>query len=183
MMKIRTLMVTVACLLLATCGCAQSWKGGEAAPSFSAKGSDGKTYSLDSIKKKSGFVLYFIKIGCPTNDQAVKFYNQIAKAYQGKKVQFFGVINGDKAAYDEWQKQYKTPFVTLIDPELKIKEAFRVERSPWAFFVGADGKVAKEWVGYSTKDLNEMNKLMAKAAKTKEAKLNLAGCPSNTRFG
>jgi len=183
MNKVRTLMVSSVCLLVAAFGCAQSWKGGEAAPNFSAKGSDGKSYTLASVKKKSAFVLYFIKIGCPTNDQAVKYYEQIAKAYKGKKVQFFGVINGDKAAYDEWNKQYKTTFVTLIDPDLKIKSAFRVDRSPWAFFVSADGKVGKEWVGYSTKDLGEMNKMMAAAAKAKEAKINLAGCPSNTRYG
>lgn len=183
MNNLRTLLVSSVCLVWAAFGCAQSWKGGEPAPDFSAKGSDGKTYSLSSIRKKGAFVLYFIKIGCPTNAQAVRYYDQIAKAYKGKKVQFFGVINGDKAAYDEWQKEFKTSFVTLIDPELKIKTPFRVERSPWAFFVGKDGKVVKEWVGYSVKDLNEMNSLMAKSAKVKEAKLDLAGCPSNTRYG
>lgn len=182
-MNLRALLVSSVCLVWASFGCAQSWKAGEPAPDFKAKGSDGKEYSLSSVRKKGPFVLYFIKIGCPINNQAVRYYEQLAKAYKGKNVQFFGVINGDKAAYDAWQKEHKTTFVTLLDPELKIKKPYRVDRSPWAFMVDKDGKIVKEWIGYSVNDLNEMNSLMAKAAKTKEAKLDLTGCPPSTRYG
>jgi peroxiredoxin len=173
--------VAAVCLLNASS--AQSWKAGEKAPAFSAKANDGKTYTLASVTKKGPAVLYFIKTDCPTNEQAVKYYLRIAEAYKGSKVPFIGVINGDENACKEWNKAFNVKFPILLDPEMKIIRSWKAERSPWVIMVGKDGKIVKEWPGYSNAYLTELSGLIAKGAGVKTKKCDFSGSPTNPRYG
>jgi peroxiredoxin len=179
----KFLLVGAFLLLSATMAFAQSWKPGDKAPAFSAKASDGKTYSQDSLAKKGAVVLYFIKIDCPTNTEAIIYYKRLATAYKNAKISFIGVINGDKAAYDEWQKEHKVAFPVLLDPDKKIIRSYKAFRSPWTILVGKNKKIVKETPGYCTSSLEELNKLMAKAAGTKEKKCDFSGAPGDMRYG
>lgn len=161
---------------------AQSWKAGAQAPDFTAKGSDGKTHSLKSLTAKGPFVLYFIGRTCPVNAKAVPYYNKVAQAY-GDKVPIVGVINGDEAQYKEWQREFKSPFTVLYDPQMKIIKAYRAERSPWLIMVGKNGKIAKEWIGYSVGELDELSASIAGANKAKVQKLDFSGAPASPRYG
>jgi peroxiredoxin len=175
--------VGVAAVGLMTAVSAQTWKAGEKAPNFSAKANDGKTYTLASVTKKGPVVLYFIKLDCPTNDQAFKYYERIAEAYKGTKTTFIGVINGDDFGCKEWTKSFKAKFPILLDPDMKIISSYRAQRSPWVIMVGKDGKIQKEWPGYSNGYLTELSNLMAKGAGVKTKKCDFSGSPTNPRYG
>jgi peroxiredoxin len=183
MKNIKTILLGASLLLLTTTGFAQSWKTGDKAPTFSAKASDGKTYSLDTLSKKGSFVLYFIKTDCPTNTEAIIYYKRLATAYKNTKVKFIGVINADKAGFDEWQKEHKVDFPVLLDPSKTIIRTYKAYRSPWTILVGKDKKIVKETPGYCTPSLNELNALMAKAAGTKAKKCDFTGAPDDMRYG
>ena len=151
------------------------------APNFSAKGSDGKTHTLASLTKDGPIVLYFISSSCPTNAEAVKYYNRVGTAY-GSKVRMVGVINEDAAGYKTWAKEFKPTYPVLYDKDMKIIRAYKAEASPWAVSV-ANGEIAKTWDGYSTSYLTELNASVAKAGKVATKKIDLKGTPSDPAFG
>lgn len=184
-MKALRVITTIACVVAGT-ACfisAQSWKAGDKAPDFSAQATDGKTYTLASVTAKGPAVLYFIKPDCPTNDQALKYYVRIANAYKGCKVPFIGVIFGDLDRFKLWNRSVNVPFPVLLDPDKKIISSWKAQRSPWVIMVGKDGKIMKEWPGYSHTFLKELSALMAKGSGVKEKTCDFSGSPTNTRFG
>ena len=81
---------------------------GKKAPDFSATGTDGKTHTLESLTGDKALVLYFISWSCPINENAVTYYNEIAKAYKGK-VNFVGVIDAHETVFKQWNKEHKVP--------------------------------------------------------------------------
>ena len=169
------------CLL--SVGAAQGRPPGEAAPDFNVKANDGKTYTLASVTKKGPAVLYFIKTGCPTNDQAIKYYIRIANAYKGAKVPFIGVINANLDGFKAWNAGFKVPFPVLLDPDETIIKSWKAQRSPWVIMVGKDKKIMKEWTGYSSPYLKELGELIAKNSGVKAKTCDFSGSPTNPRPG
>lgn len=161
---------------------AMAQKVGGKAPDFKATGSDGKSYTLKSFTGKKPTLFYFIGATCPVNAQAVKYFNRVAEAYKGS-VNFIGVIDGDKAAYTTWNKQFKAPYVVLLDPNQKIIGAYGAERSPWAVLVDSKGTITKIWTGYSAKQITEIGGALATASKVTAKKLDVAGAPDSPRAG
>lgn len=156
---------------------------GSAAPAWSARASDGKTYSLDDLLKRGPVVLYFIKEDCPVNADAVAHYNRIAEAYKDGKGTFVGVINGDEAVYRNWQRRFKAPYLVLFDPELKIIGSYGAERSPWIVALDGKGKVALTQRGFSVGELEQLSKHVASAFGKPAAKISFRGAPDVPRFG
>ncbi len=185
MANIKSLLMVgvLAVTLQVTIASAQNWKAGTPAPAFSGLASDGKTYSLSSIKKSGKpTLLYFIGHTCPVNAQAVKYYNRVANAYKGK-VNFLGVIDTDRAGYDNWQRTFKSPFTVILDPQLKIINAYKAERSPWTILIDKTGKISHEWPGYSTGEINELSRVIARVTKATVAKIDTSGAPESPRYG
>lgn len=168
--------------LLTTGGWSQEWKKGDKAPAFTGKTSDGKAHTLQSLTKGKPLVLYFIGSTCPVNAQAVKYYNRVAQAYKGK-VNFVGVIDADAAGFKSWQEKFKAPYPVLLDPDQKIIKAYKAERSPWTIIVDKQGKIQKEWAGYSVGELNELSASIAGATKGAVAKIDTSGAPTSPRAG
>lgn len=153
------------------------------APSFSAKASDGKTYTLESLTKgDKALVLYFISYTCPINMEAAPFFKQIGEAYKGK-VNFVGVIDGGPETYKEWNKEFGLKYPVLYDPDNKIIQAYKAEASPWIIVVNPSGEIEKTYKGYSDKSLQELSDRMAKHGKTKSVKINVKGAPDFEMYG
>jgi len=153
------------------------------APSFSAKASDGKTYTLESLTKgDKALVLYFISHTCPINMDAAPFFKQIGEAYKGK-VNFVGVIDGGPETYKEWNKEFGLKYPVLYDPDNKIIQAYKAEASPWIIVVNPSGEIEKTYKGYSDKSLQELSDRMAKYGKPKSVKINTEGAPDFVMYG
>jgi peroxiredoxin len=181
-------MATAACLGVLALGALVLGQGrtqfqvGAKAPAFSATASDGKTHTLQSLNAKGPVFLYFIKDGCPVNNQAIKYYNRVGEAYKGKAT-FVGVFDGNEAAFKRFAAEYKPTYPVLFDANKSIIRSYNAERSPWVVEVNAQSTVAKIWRGYSEKDLKELNASLAGAAKTSAQKVDFAGAPGSTRYG
>jgi peroxiredoxin len=181
-----TRMVTFAAVSLLAVGSVVALQGAPqalpAAPTFSAKGSDGRTHTLQSLTARGPVFLYFIKDGCPTNDEALVYYKRLANAYRGKAT-FIGVIDVDAARFRAWNAEKKLPMTVLFDPQKKIIGSMGVEASPWVIEINRNRRVAKVWPGYSVGEINEISARMAGAARTRVAKIDTTGAPRESRFG
>lgn len=152
------------------------------APDFTAKASDGKTYTLASLTKDKTLVLYFIGHTCPVNAGAVTYYKQIQAAYKGK-VNFIGVVDGDAKEFAEWQKTHDVKFPVLYDPELAIIRSYKAVASPWIVVVAPNGDVSIKQSGYSQAHLADLSATMAKASGVATAKLDFSSAPKEETFG
>ena len=150
---------------------------GKKAPAFSAMGTDGKTHSLESQLKEGMAFMYFIKEGCPVNHQAAPFVQKLAAAYK-EDANLLGVYNGSVADGKSWLKRYKSTFPLIEDPSLKVIRSYGALYSPWLVAVKEDGTIAKVYEGASPKELEEINKMMAKAAGKELVKIDFAGSPT-----
>ncbi len=163
--------------LVGAVGQSPELKPGQAAPQFSATGSDGKPHSLASLTKGGPMVLYFIKDGCPVNHEAAPFVAKIANAF-GPKANIVGVYNGDVAGAKRWSKSYKAPYVVLSDPQMKIIRSYGAPWSPYLVAVGQDGKVTKVFEGASVQELTKVNQICASGAGKAMASISFAGAPA-----
>ncbi|MDI9639724.1 redoxin domain-containing protein [Kamptonema cortianum] len=156
-----------------------------AAPDFSLQGSDGNTHTLASLTKDgTTVVLYFIKSSCPINADALPFVNQIGNGYlTAKKVKFVGIIDEDKAGFDRWNKKWGAKYLVLFNKNKSTIQAYGAQRSPWFNVVSPTKSVTKVDQGYSSNQLDSLNKMMANTAGTKAVALKLSGAPSSLTYG
>ncbi len=157
-------------------------KAGTLAPAFAANGTNGKAHTLKDYTAKGDVFLHFISTTCPVNAAAQKYYKRLSSAYTGKAT-ILGVINTDAKGYTAWQKEFKVPYQSIYDPELKVIRSYKANASPWVIQVSKAGKIVQVWPGYSATALKEINAAMAKAAGTKIAQVDLSGAPAEMAFG
>lgn len=134
---------------------AHAVKTGDAAPNFSAKGADGKTYSLGEFKGKKIVVLEWMNHGCPF---VKKHYNpdhrnmqKLQEKYaKNPDVVWFSIVSsaegkqGFVSAADA-QKELKeygaAPTAVLLDAKGEVGKLFDAKTTPHMFVIGKDGKV------------------------------------------
>lgn len=187
-MRTTTFAVLAAAASVAAVACAvqQAQVGhplvGQAAPEFSATGTDGKTYALANVEKKAPMIMVFWKDPCPHNPRASSLVNSIVEAYKGK-VNFVGVVNKDGETAKNFQQQYGKDYVFLQDGSKSIIGGFKMRQSIQFAVIGKDKKVEAVIGGYSQDSMSQLNAAMAKAAGVPEAKLDFSGAPTRTTYG
>lgn len=130
---------------------AHAAKVGEAAPAFSGKGVDGKTYALGDLKGK-WVVLEWHNQGCPF---VVKHYDsgnmqKLQAEWTGKGVTWLTVISSSPGKQgfvtpDE-EKKYLAekkakPTAVLIDSDAQIARAYGAKTTPHMFVIDPKGKL------------------------------------------
>ncbi len=177
-----TALVGATILALAAPALSGAQKKSTAAPDFTAEASDGKTYTLKTLTAEKPLVLYFIKRGCPTNAEAVQYFQAIHAAYKGK-ANIVGVIDGDKQEFKQWKPDFNVSFPVLFDPAMKIIRDYRAAASPTVIVVGTDQIVSLNQRGYSQSSLETLNATAAKIAGYKMVQVDFKGTPKVMTFG
>jgi|GEM_PF-829147 peroxiredoxin len=157
-------------------------KVGDTAPTFTAKGSDGKEHSLAALSKDKPVILYFIKQFCSANPAATPFTQQLYAAY-GDKANFIGVINADDEGFKSWNNEYKVKYTTLYDPDKKIIRAYGIAKSHCAVLVGKDGKVTELFRGWGQGSLKNIEKAMAANSGVAVKPVNVSAAPAGEAYG
>jgi peroxiredoxin len=186
-MRATTLIAGTAAVLVAAAAVGQYATGqnsivGQAAPDFTATGTDGKTYSLAGVEKNSPMILVFWKNPCPHNPRASALVNSIVEAYKGK-VNVVGVVNDQGDSAKKFQEQFGKGYAFLNDPGKSIIGSYKQSRSIAFVVVDKYKKVEAVIGGYSQESMALLNKTMAKAAGMEEAKLDFSGAPTRTTYG
>ncbi len=120
---------------------------GSPAPAFKLTGTDGSAYDLkEALKTNQAAIVVFVATKCPYSNAYNERYNSLAADLKklGKKVAFFAINSNDTESMDEVKKhaeEHKFTFAVLKDDKHTIADAFKAEKTPEAYLVGADGKV------------------------------------------
>ncbi len=146
-------------------------KAGMELPPVELLNSQGQKVNLASLPGKP-IVVVMTKDGCPCNIESQPFFNQIAKGF-GDKVQFYGIIDGDKDVAEEYRLDFKVPYPILLNLEEKVFRAFGAKQSVYTYLFDKNGKAVKIWPGYSAETMTELNDRLAELTASPAPKLDL----------
>ena len=121
-------------------------KVGDKAPDFSMQGSDGKTYTLEQFKGKSGVVIaWFPKAmteGC-TNE--CKSFRANSKTLKDLNVAYFTASVDKPEDNKKFSDTYDLDYPILSDPDKTVANAYgvmmpgRPVANRWTFYIDKDG--------------------------------------------
>lgn len=122
---------------------------GQKAPNFNLKGTDGKTYNLDSFSKAKVLVLFFTCNHCPYVKGSDEYNRQIAEKYQDKGVTFVAINSNSEKTYEEdsflhmqeRMQKYKFPWTYLRDDSQSVAKAYGALRTPHFYVFDQDRKL------------------------------------------
>jgi hypothetical protein len=127
--------------------------------------------------------IYFIRHGDSVNDQFARQLHKIQAAYGPGKTKWYGIVNADRSRTDSWIAEFDPHYEVLMDPELSLVQLYGIESSPAVVLIGTDGKIIKQWMGYSGYWLKDLNKSIAQQENVKMANIDFNRTPSSTRYG
>gem|GEM_PF-132286 len=126
---------------------------GSLAPDFILKDTDGKDVKLSDLTGAGNIVvIQWFNPGCPfvvKHYEKAKTFNDMAKAWEGKKVVMVGINSGapgkegaGKDASASAKKKWNMNYPILIDEDGKVGKAYGAKNTPAMYVVAADGKLA-----------------------------------------
>jgi thioredoxin-dependent peroxiredoxin len=141
-----TLSLGVGVALLAGAAAAEL-KVGDKAPDFTLQGSDGKTYSLDQFRGKSGVVVaWFPKAmtkGCTIECKSLRANSKTLKALN---IAYFTASVDKPEDNKKFSEMHDLDYPILSDPDKTVATAYGV-MSPrgfanrWTFYIDKDGVI------------------------------------------
>jgi peroxiredoxin len=146
---IRTTLLALAVLSLAALPALAASAVGEAAPGFTLKGADGKTYSLADYKGKV-VVLEWVNPNCPFSDRHAREKTMSELAKQHGEVVWLGInsTNPDRSDYLKpaetlaYNRKNGINYPVLYDETGKVGHSYDAKTTPHMFIVDKDGKIA-----------------------------------------
>jgi thioredoxin-dependent peroxiredoxin len=121
-------------------------KVGDKAPDFSMQGSDGKTYTLDQFKGKSGVVIaWFPKAFTGGCTKECKSFRANSKALKELNVAYFTASVDKPDLNKKFAESLDLDYPILSDPDKSVATAYGVLRTGgavtnrWTFYVDKDG--------------------------------------------
>jgi peroxiredoxin len=138
---------------------------GKKAPDFSLQGMDGSTFSLQDALARGPVLLAFFKISCPVCQYAFPFVERIFRAYGHKNLTIVGISQNEKKDTALFNQQYGVTFPVLLDEThgYPVSNAYGLTNVPTLFWIGQDGEIEVSCVGWSRKDIDEINAKAAQA--------------------
>lgn len=151
MKRTSAVILTVAAALLALPLLISAAKVGEPAPSFTATGSDGKSYNLAEYRGKY-VVLEWHNNGCPYTRKHYESGNmqRLQKEWTGKGVVWFTIISsapgtqGYMTADQEnayMAKMHATPTAALLDPNGDLGHKYDAKTTPHMILINPQGQI------------------------------------------
>jgi cytochrome c biogenesis protein CcmG/thiol:disulfide interchange protein DsbE len=119
------------------------------APTFSLKGLDGKTHSLEEMKGTPIVINFWASWCTPCKIEApelVKLYDK----YKGR-VEIYAVNLTDNDTLKNvkaFAEHYKFDFPVLLDEEGEVSSKYRVAAIPTTYFIDKDGIIVDQLVGF-----------------------------------
>jgi peroxiredoxin Q/BCP len=121
-------------------------KVGDKAPEFTLQGSDGKTYSLDQFKGKSGVVIaWFPKAFTGGCTRECKSLRENSKALHELKAAYFTASVDTPEENKKFAESLDLDYPILSDPTKSVAQAYGVVNpqrgfaNRWTFYIDKDG--------------------------------------------
>jgi hypothetical protein len=87
------------------------------------------------------------------------------------------VIDREEDGARRWESLYRPKHELLMDPRLDLVRAYRVRNSAYVVLIGSEGRVVRQWPGYSSSMLAELGSRLAEMTGVREEVLDLDGAP------
>ena len=129
---------------------------GEQAPAFELTKLDGGKESLQDVLKNGPALFAFYKISCPVCQLTAPYLERLAAS---SEMQVIGISQDDSPSTEGFNQRYGVTFPTLLDQSgdgYPASNAYGISSVPTLFLVGADGRVAKSFAGFSKRDIEEL---------------------------
>ncbi|MGH9492908.1 MAG: peroxiredoxin family protein [Terriglobales bacterium] len=148
-------------------------EAGVVAPDFTLNGMNGEKISLAEARKKGPVVAAFFKISCPVCQYAFPYLERIFKAYPNSPATLVGVSQDDKRDTAGFAREYGITFPLLLDDArtYPASNAYGLTNVPSIFLISPGGKVELSSVGWSKRDIEDLNARVAQAAGAAPAKI------------
>jgi peroxiredoxin len=129
------------------------------AQEFALSSTTGKSLVLSELMKNGPVVLAFFKVSCPVCQFAFPYLERLFQAHKTEAVTFLGISQDNLADTRAFIQKYGITFtVALDDPQRYIvSNAYRLTNVPTIYLIDRDGTIEVSSVGWSRKDLEEIN--------------------------
>jgi peroxiredoxin len=129
------------------------------APDFTLTTTTGKSVALSDLLKRGPAVLAFFKISCPVCQYAFPFVERMWQVHKTEPVSFLGISQDSLSDTQSFIKQYGITFQVALDksPAYIASNAYKLTNVPTIYLVDRDGDIQVSSVGWSRKDMEEMN--------------------------
>jgi len=150
---------------------------GTNAPDFSLIGLDGKRFSLVEARVRGPVFAAFFKTSCPTCQYAFPYFERLYKADGTGTVAFVAISQDDAGKTRTFLKEFGVTFPALLDDPngYAASNAYGLTNVPTWFLIGQDGTIEMSSVGWSKKDVEDLNRRLAEEGKGGAAPLFIAG--------
>jgi peroxiredoxin len=148
-------------------------EAGASAPDFTVAGMNGDKFSLAEARKKGPVVAAFFKISCPVCQYAFPYLERIFQAYSKSAVTVVGVSQNEKKDTAGFAREYGITFPLLLDDthSYPASNAYGLTNVPSIVLISPGGKVELSSVGWSKREIEDLNARLAKAAGTAPAQI------------
>jgi peroxiredoxin len=129
------------------------------APDFALTTLSGKPVILSDILKRGPAVLAFFKISCPVCQYAFPYIERMWQVHKPEPVSFVGISQDSASDTQSFIKQYRLTFPVVLDeaPRYIASNAYKLTNVPTVFLVDRTGEIQVSSVGWSRKDMEELN--------------------------
>ena len=139
-------------------------KAGDYVFDFELKSTDGKTYRSAQQREEGLLLVIFFKISCSTCRMTLPFVERLYERYANGKFQIWGLSQDNAGDTAGFARELGLKFPLLIDQGLALTEAYRLEKVPDLYLMGADEKILRSTHCFDASALNELAKIAADAS-------------------
>jgi peroxiredoxin len=134
---------------------------GVPAPKFKLPDLQAGQFSLEDALNRGPILLVFFKISCPTCQFTLPYLERLYQGLKGKSVPaIVGISQNNQKDTAAFLRQYGVTFPVLLDHSkvYPVSNAYGITNVPTLFYIGQDGNIEISSVGWSRKDLEQINK-------------------------
>jgi cytochrome c biogenesis protein CcmG/thiol:disulfide interchange protein DsbE len=137
---------------------------GVVAPDFTLPTLDGKKVTLSNLLEQGPVVLAFFKVSCPVCQYAFPLYERMARANKDAGVTVLGISQNGPSDATAFAREYGVTFPIAIDNDANryvVSNAYGLTNVPTLFYISPDGEIEVSSVGWSKRDVDEVNAKLA----------------------
>ena len=138
-------------------------KAGSAAPLFTLRGTEGKTYSLAEALERGPVLIAFFKVSCPTCEYTFPFLERLFQQFRASVIQLWAISQDDARSSQSWAREYGATFPILIDEyPYETSHAYGIKYVPTLFLIAPNGRIEFMGDGFAKADLLGIQRCFAK---------------------
>jgi cytochrome c biogenesis protein CcmG/thiol:disulfide interchange protein DsbE len=139
-------------------------EAGIVAPDFTLPTLEGHQVSLARLLQRGPVVLAFFKVSCPVCQYAFPLYERMAQANKDASVSVLGICQNGPSETADFRHEYGVNFPIAIDDDSNhyaVSSAYGLTNVPTLFYIPPGGEIELSSVGWSKRDVDEVNARLA----------------------